>query len=187
VFARVLFVSIKSHETKQVILIDILVGARWGAGKHTLAVPQEDIIPFTLLNYYGIATIYLFAVTFSKLAILDLYLHIFIDKFSRYTTYSIGLIVILSLIANFVTVLAQCRPVSFLWDPTGDGFCHDIQAHFTWASLPNIITDLVMLILPIPVIMKLYASWRVKVGILITFLVGSLYVFPYSHRKKGWI
>lgn len=152
----------------------VLLGARWGSGKHTSAVPAADLRHFTILTYYGMATIYLCSVTFSKLAILDTYLHIFIDKFSRYAVYAVGSVVILSLVVNLPTVIAQCRPVSFLWDPVPGGWCNDTHAHFTWASLPNILTDFMMLILPIPMIVKLHASWRVKAGIFITFLVGSL-------------
>lgn len=155
-----------------------LVAIRWGAGKNTMAEPEEEIVRFALLVNYGIAMVYLFAVTFSKLAILDLYLHVFIDRLSRYTTYATGLILILSLVANFVAVLAQCGRVSSLADLTIEGFCYDLKPQFTWASLPNTFTDLAMLILPIPAIIKLHISWRIKVGILITFLVGSLYVPP---------
>lgn len=145
--------------------------------------PAADLRHFTILTYYGMATIYLCSVTFSKLAILDTYLHIFIDKFSRYAVYAVGSVVILSLVVNLPTVIAQCRPVSFLWDPVPGGWCNDTHAHFTWASLPNILTDFMMLILPIPMIVKLHASWRVKAGIFITFLVGSLYDSSCLRRK----
>ena len=155
----------------------LTVDARWGAGKHALAVSPGDVVLFTILNYYGISTMYPCAVTFFKLAILDLYPHIFVEKRSRMITYALGVIVSLSCVANEIATIAQCKPVDFLWNPTPGGWCQDIHAHFTWASMPNIITDFPMLLLPIPMIWKLHASWRVKASILVTFLVGSLYVF----------
>ena len=153
----------------------ILVEARWGEGKRTTAVPAADNISLIILNYYGTSIIYLCAVTFSKLAILDIYLHIFIDRLSRYAVYAVGSVIILSLVVNFLTVITQCRPISVLWNPEPGGWCNNIHAHFIWSSLPNMLTDLMMLGLPIPMIWKLHASWRVKAGVFFTFLVGSLY------------
>jgi hypothetical protein len=165
------------HQISGIRLTKILVGAKWGVGKHIAAVPMGDIINFTYLTYYGMASVYVFAVTFSKLAILDLYLHIFIDTRSRYTSYILGFIIIGSLIGNFVATMAQCTPFAnpLLYDPTAGGYCGNIHAHFTWASLPNIVTDFVMMILPIPMVLKIHQPWQVKLGIWITFLVGSLY------------
>ncbi|KAH8648135.1 hypothetical protein BGZ60DRAFT_343745, partial [Tricladium varicosporioides] len=158
------------------ICICLLLGAKWGVGRHVVAVPMEDLIHFTYLVYYGMAAIYIMAVTFSKLAIIDLYLHLFIDTPSRYISYMMGFIIIGSAISNFVTVMAQCRPFAsaVLYNPKADGYCHNIHAHFTWASLPNIVTDFVMMILPIPLVLKLHQPWQVKLGIWMTFLVGSV-------------
>jgi len=89
----------------------------------------------------------------------------------------VGFIIIASAISNFVTVMTQCRPFAsaLLYDPKADGHCRDIHVHFTWGSLPNIITDFIMMILPVPLVPKLHQSWQVKLGIWITFLVDSLY------------
>ena len=157
------------------------MGARWGAGKHVQAVPPADLIPFTIITYYGNSPSYIFAVTLPKLAILDLYLHIFVERISRYLTYSVGVVLVLNLIVQLATLLGQCHPITQLWAPVSWGWCNDLHAQYTWGSLPNIVTDFAMLLLPIPMILKLHASWRVKLGISLTFLVGSLYVeSPFS-------
>lgn len=165
-------------QTPRIQLTKVLVGAQWGVGRHVVAVPMNNIIKFTYLVYYGMAPLYILAVTFSKLAIVDLYLNIFTDKRSRYITYAIGFILIASAVSNFIAVMAQCRPFAsaVLYNPKADGWCHDIHAHFTWASLPNIITDFIMMILPIPLVWKLQQPWQVKAGIGLSFLMGSVYV-----------
>lgn len=50
----------------------------------------------------------------------------------------------------------------------------DNEALSIWGSLPNIVTDVAMLILPMRVVWNLHLATRLKVGLAITFLVGSL-------------
>jgi hypothetical protein len=45
---------------------------------------------------------------------------------------------------------------------------------FRYGSIPNIVTDVVMLILPMPLIWGLHVSTKVKIGLLVTFLLGSM-------------
>jgi hypothetical protein len=47
---------------------------------------------------------------------------------------------------------------------------------FRYGSIPNIVTDVVMLILPMPLIWGLHVSTKVKIGLLVTFLLGSMWV-----------
>jgi hypothetical protein len=152
------------------------VCVRYGVGRHTVIVSKENIVTATILHYYLLAPIYVIAATVPKMAILDLYLNIFTDKTQRYLTYGIGGCLILAAIANIVTTLAQCEPIYQLWNPVPDGWCHNIHAHFTWGSFPNMFSDLIMLMLPIPMIIRLHASWKIKLGIFLTFIMGSLYV-----------
>jgi hypothetical protein len=47
---------------------------------------------------------------------------------------------------------------------------------FRYGSIPNIVTDVMMLILPMPLIWSLHVSPKVKIGLLVTFLLGSMSV-----------
>lgn len=77
--------------------------------------------------------------------------------------------------ATTVTTLAACRPFAANWNPgIADSRCLDKEAFFRYGSLPNIISDVVMLVLPIRVIWNLHTTTRLKVGLTITFLTGSL-------------
>jgi hypothetical protein len=79
-------------------------------------------------------------------------------------------ILIFSLISAF-----QCTPVSAFWNTIDyNTRCHYQDFLIVWSGLPNIITDALMLALPLPAIWKLHAAKSIKVGLTITFLVGSL-------------
>ena len=149
-------------------------------GQNIEAVLQMKPSPlpyFFKLVYIVIPIFYCLAVSFPKLAILDVYLHIFIDRFSRCACYITGLVIVLTVVVNVPTIIWQCSPVNFLWEQyvnqSAYGRCHNIHAHFLWGGFPNVVTDIVMLLIPIPVVRELQTSFRTKVGIIATFLVGS--------------
>ncbi|KAL8818167.1 MAG: hypothetical protein Q9191_008000 [Dirinaria sp. TL-2023a] len=50
----------------------------------------------------------------------------------------------------------------------------DLIGAYRWASLPNLITDIIMLILSLPLVWKLHIGTSQKVGLSLTFLTGSI-------------
>ena len=52
--------------------------------------------------------------------------------------------------------------------------CVDKQALFRYSSLPNILSDVAMLVIPMPTVWALHTSTRLKIGLTIAFAVGSL-------------
>lgn len=121
--------------------------------------------------------LYLVAVTFPKLAILVLYLRIFIDRFSRWMCWAVIGILLANMIVNYFTVGFQCNHFDYGWKPwMWDGNCDNILQHYTWSAMPNIITDVVMLLLPLPALWRLKLPIQVKLGLVVTLMVGSVYV-----------
>lgn len=119
-----------------------------------------------------IPIIYFSTVMPPKLAILHLYLSIFTDKKARITCWVVGAVVLGNWIAVTIAGCLACQPISYFW--TGVGKCIDTNAYLRWGGFANIITDLIMLALPIPMVWNLHASVRLKTGIMITFLLGSM-------------
>ena len=147
-----------------------------GVGHHVVAIHD----PQTIVYWYKsciIATpvIYCAAVAFPKLAILAVYLRIFVDRFSRITCYVVATIVLLTAIVTVPAAIWHCIPIAYGWDKSiSGGRCSDTQALLRYATLPNIVTDVAMLIQPIPVIWKLHMLRTTKVGLVFTFLLGGM-------------
>lgn len=113
--------------------------------------------------------------TFPKLSLLFLYLRVFEGRWFRLTTWTlIGITtccwVVFALIAAFL-----CQPVSYYWDRLIPGG-HCINVDTFWRAIPpfNIFTDVVALILPVPMVWKLEASKMKKLGVIFIFLTGGV-------------
>ena len=118
--------------------------------------------------------IYLATVALPKLALLTIYLSIFIQKPLRMACWFVGAVVICNWFAATVAGLRACIPLNLLWNPTPGGHCFDLNSWFRWSSFANILSDVVMLILPIPLVLNLQVSKGLKLGLLVTFLLGSM-------------
>lgn len=123
-------------------------------------------ITFTIL--------YILSITLPKLTMLSLFLRIFVNRQQRRASYIIAIILLATALANIIANVTQCVPLDYLWDKHGDGTCFNQNSYWRWASLPNILTDILMLGLPVPVILGTQMGWRDKAGVGVTFFAGSL-------------
>ena len=88
-------------------------------------------------------------------------------------------------VATFIIVIVQCIPVPYFWnraylfyelDPPDNGSCLDTRASQVPPALLNCIGDLMLLILPFPVLLQLQMSWGRKLELMFIFGLGTLYV-----------
>ncbi|KAJ5586843.1 uncharacterized protein N7459_002608 [Penicillium hispanicum] len=116
-----------------------------------------------------------FTVTPAKISILFFYVRIFsIPKF-RIFAYIVGAIVLGHGIGVFFAAVFQCSPVAFTWDKTiPGGSCFNQEAFYRYVSPPNILTDVLLLIMPMPFVWKLHTQVGHKVALTGVFLLGSL-------------
>lgn len=131
----------------------------------------------TLWGKYLVAISILYNGTFNipKLAILALYRRLFPQRNIGIAIYILMGLLIAQTLSIVVATLAACRPFAANWDPTLPGaVCINKEALFIWGSFPNIVTDIMILILPLRIIWNLQISKRLKVGLMLTFMVGSL-------------
>lgn len=147
---------------------------------HVVAVSPTILPYFLKMVFIAIPIMYALSSTFPKLAILVLYLKIFRAKWSRVGCYITAAVLILACICNIATIIWQCTPVDYLWNqylvPSAKGHCFNARAHFLYGAIPNILTDVAMLLLPIETIWKLQTTQKMKISIYLTFLTGSMYV-----------
>ena len=165
------------------LTIAIAIVVDGGVGHHEAALALTDPEKLVIVGKFllVVALLYLAAVVFPKLALLAIYLRIFVQPRFRTTCYILATLIIANWVGNTVAGLLMCKPLQYLWDHsiTGDptltgGHCFHIYVWMCWASLINIVTDVAMLVLPLPVIWKLHTSRSIKIGLTITFATGSV-------------
>jgi hypothetical protein len=147
-----------------------------GAGYHVARVAQTDpgqIVTYAKISFFMNIT-YLHAVLFSKLAILSIYQHVFTDPVYRKACWCLAWILTANDIAALVATCFCCTPLHYFWDRLGTGTCIDILLFTRLESVTNIVSDVAMLLLPLPTIWKLQISRSLKIGLLCTFAMGSM-------------
>ena len=123
----------------------------------------------------AISVLYFGSVNIPKLAILVLYHRLFPNKKIRLAVRITAAVLVCLTISTVTTGLASCRPFAANWNPKLPGaYCINKEAYFRYGSIPNILTDIVILVLPVKIVWKLNMSTRLKIGLTATFIVGSL-------------
>lgn len=79
---------------------------------------------------------------------------------------------------QFIVAALQCVPVQAIWDPVAKmepGVrCVNLNAFFFGTSVPNIVADLVLVLLPTPQVLQLKITTTQKVFVIFFFLLGGL-------------
>ncbi|KAJ4404936.1 hypothetical protein N0V82_010406 [Gnomoniopsis sp. IMI 355080] len=147
------------------------------AGRHTIYVVLTD--PGKVETWLKIQTadeaLYMTGVTLPKVGLLVLFLHIFVEKRIRVATKILLAVVVLHwLVSGIIVMFTICQPFSFKWDKSIDGHCADLLGAYRYISIPNILTDLAILILHLSTLWHLNMSPIRKAGLFLTFLAGGL-------------
>ena len=75
----------------------------------------------------------------------------------------------------FVFVIVfQCTPVAAVWDRELQGKCLNVNAIGYAGAVMAVVEDLVLMVLPIPELLKLQISGRKRLSVGIMFCVASL-------------
>jgi hypothetical protein len=119
---------------------------------------------------------YLHVLTAVKLSLLITYRDIFPTQWVHVGTCCIGAVCILWWFVMFILAFAQCRPLSLMWDIYGGtaGSCMDKYVVLYGNSIPNIITDALILSLPLREVLRLQMNKPKKIGVFSMFLLGSM-------------
>jgi hypothetical protein len=161
------------HKASDILTWDI--ETKYGLGLPIKDRPKENAGPYMRVNYAG-RPFYQLGISFFKIALLISYLRLLQGTDKR--TYrlivwiSIGLIFLAHLGCTLSLVFA-CNPVNKSWDPTITwGSCLPNGPSFTGYAVVTIVSDIVVAIIPIPLLLKLNVSTKKKVGLIGIFLLG---------------
>ena len=127
------------------------------------------------------------AVCFTKLSILLLILRIFISSRRDFFFWAVHFLIwvnIIYWITWFFLLIFLCLPRTKIWNPETPGHCLGKFALYRSSAVFNMITDIMMLAIPLYKIFHLQMSMKRKIGISAVFATGFLYVYP-SHLLEA--
>ena len=112
-----------------------------------------------------------------KLAILLQYVHIFQPRRAGKTYWTILVIIGVNFLFYTASIFAfafSCSPRERIWDKNVPGHCISSFAIYTTTSIFNILSDFILLLLPIGFLWRLRMSGRKKRGMAVIFATGLL-------------
>ncbi|KAK5662876.1 hypothetical protein OQA88_6287 [Cercophora sp. LCS_1] len=127
--------------------------------------------------FYIAETFYLSIITLTKISILCFYLRIFPNYRFRIACFAVMAWVAVSGVVFIFLQIFQCTPVAYLWDGWKKGAfgpfrCSDLNTLAFTSAAFSIGQDMVILILPLPLLARLDVSRRSKLGIMFMFSLG---------------
>ncbi|KAL8774200.1 MAG: hypothetical protein Q9194_004095 [Teloschistes cf. exilis] len=145
-----------------------------GFGRHILLLDLDQVTAFSKL-FFATTCIFPVAAAALKFSVLFFYHRIFPIRAFTLWNIAIGVIVIAWFIAFIVSQFLTCRPIAFYWDksiPGGHCINSNHVAYYI-TSPPDILTNVAILVLPIPWLWNLQMQRRRKVVLTFIFLLGS--------------
>ena len=84
-----------------------------------------------------------------------------------------GYVLIYAFCSILVTII-QCMPIARAWDKSIHGACISLEGFWYAGAVINISSDLMILVLPMPIIYKMHCPRPQKIGLAVVFLLGGL-------------
>jgi hypothetical protein len=110
-----------------------------------------------------------------KLSILATYNRLFsVDRNFQRVTIGVAAIVVGWMISVTLVQIFTCNPIPGAWLQTITKKCIDQTAFYYGNAISNVITDFILLIMPMPMIWKLNMSTSKKVNVTMLFILGGL-------------
>ena len=86
--------------------------------------------------------------------------------------------------------LIQCIPLNYIWDPSVKGYCLKIPLAATILAVFNVLTDIIILVMPMPMLWKMQMETKEKIQVIGMFLLGGLYaplhetIYPLAEKAN---
>lgn len=166
------------------------VAVHYGLGRHSILITDLKgfvvvcLIPICVLQrtFYWIsiqwtittAILYNFVIVTTKISILFFYRRLFPQTWFKNCLFATGTVLVMSLLGQVPTDIFQCVPIRSGWSPNVKGTCIDFGAATLATGIINVVTDLILITLPIPVIWNLKTSAQNRWLLILTFMAGGL-------------
>ncbi|KAH6646162.1 hypothetical protein BKA67DRAFT_95659 [Truncatella angustata] len=166
-----------------------------GLGRQAISVSQGELEMFLKILVVS-QIIFVTGIALVKLSILLMYLRIFTSKGFKLVVYIVIVAVAAWWAAITLLSIFQCKPIEKSFRPWIDGQCITLEGAYYGSSVPSIVTDFIILCLPIHQVIKLKTTKTNRAIICFFFATGAfatfasierfLAVFQVDHLNGTW-
>ncbi|KAI0481248.1 hypothetical protein GGR56DRAFT_688849 [Xylariaceae sp. FL0804] len=155
-----------------IVAIIQFLHSQHGLGRHLWDLSSDEISGFLMYFWFGLV-FYNITLLFIKLTLFFQYFRI-IEQVDRYRRVYIGLmtIVVSWTLAQIFVMIFTCSPVAGYWDISLNPTCLPEVKIQTVNAIGNMITDVIVLLLPMPVVWKLSLKKAQKLALMGIFGLG---------------
>ncbi|KAL9119007.1 MAG: hypothetical protein Q9187_004441 [Circinaria calcarea] len=143
-----------------------------GIGLHVTQLRSIEQSTIGLKVFYASQYFFTMVTACNRLSILSLYIEIFRRKSFLIAANITTILVVGWWLGSMLTSILICRPISLNWDKSINGTCGDVFKVELASASWNLIFDLTLVVLPMPVLWTLQMARRIKLGISATFGLG---------------
>ncbi|KAL8659146.1 MAG: hypothetical protein Q9202_007261 [Teloschistes flavicans] len=152
-----------------------LIALHYGLGSHFAHVSASDREVFLIL-FYAFQLSYVTTLPLVKISVLLFYHRIFPQKSFRRVTNIMGVILVLFLLSSWLVTGLQCLPIHSFWQPDIPRTCIKQSSYYLATGSLNLILDVIVVLMPIPLLVKLQLPKPQKIGVIVLFLSGGLVI-----------
>lgn len=147
-----------------------------GLGKHIFLIKKR--VPFAQ-GVLAAELLHTPASTVIKFSILLHYRRLFPGKKFRNVLWAIAGFLIIFTVARMLSLLTQCTPIAALWNRRAhsNAHCNDFGPALIVFAVVNTISDIAILILPMPILWHLHVDKTRRKQLIGVFGLGGLYVW----------
>ena len=109
----------------------------------------------------------------TKLSILALYGRIFTFRSFQIAIWVVVAICCAWFTGSIIPTIVQCRPIEHVWNQSVSATCINISMLFSAITIANLLTDVIILCMPMFAVSKLNISPQRRLGVMGIFLLGS--------------
>jgi hypothetical protein len=134
--------------------------------------------------FYISSAVYNVAIAFAKLSLLFFYRRLNPARWWQRCVLATMVFTTSYSIAIFCAMIFNCHPIAKNWDVTiTDGYCHERGPLYISIAALQILTDVVLIVMPIPMLWGLQMPATTKCGLGVMFAIGSSSVSPFLHSS----
>ncbi|KAH7041603.1 uncharacterized protein B0I36DRAFT_205490, partial [Microdochium trichocladiopsis] len=158
------------------VAVQVLCCHLYGSGSmgvHAWEIPIQKYSQFSLLVMISSA-VYAPGTCFAKLSLLCFYYRLTAIRWFRLSTLFMVFFVVGGYLGIFFSLIFGCNPVQKTWDVTVQGTCINTAALYIATAVLGVVSDLLLLAMPIPIVLGLQLRTFQKAGIILLFVIGSM-------------